>query len=122
MSQLNLFKFFKVTPSSSQVALSSPDGQLSCDVPSTAIAAVNKEVEKIVIEGSTTKKRNCYQKFILKQKALIGNYPLINGTSAVHPHYVGEFPGLKYTTVCDWKKAISAQQQKEHEAGTELHG
>ena len=44
---------------------------------------------------------------------------MINGTSAAHRHYVGE---LKYTTVCDWRKAISAQQQKEHESVTELHG
>ena len=47
---------------------------------------------------------------------------MINGTSATHRHYVGEFPGLKYTTICDWRKAISEQQQKEHEAVTELHG
>ena len=85
------------------------------------IAAANKEVEKIVIKGST-KKKGCHQKFTPKQKALIGNYALINGTSATHRHYVGEFPGLKYTTICDWRKAISEQQQKEHEAVTELHG
>ena len=60
MSQLNLFKFFKVTFSSPQLALPSPNGPLSREVPSTAIAAANKEVEKIVIEGSTTKKRGCY--------------------------------------------------------------
>ena len=42
--------------------------------------------------------------------------------SAAHRHYVGEFPGLKCTTVCDWRKVISAQQQKEHKAVTELHG
>ena len=41
--------------------------------------------------------------------------------SAVYHHYVGEFPGLKYTTVCYWSKAISAQQQKKHNAVTELH-
>jgi len=122
MSQLNLFKFFKVTYSSPQVVLPSPDGPLSHEVPSTAIAAANKEVEKVVVEGSTTKKRGCYQKFTPKQKALIGNYALINGTSAAHRHYVGKFPGLKYTTVCDWRKAISTQQQKEHESVTELHG
>jgi len=43
-----------------------PDDLLSHEVPSTAIAAANKEVEKIVIEGSTTKKRSCYQKFTPK--------------------------------------------------------
>ena len=43
--------------SSPKVALPPPDGPLSCEVPSTAITAVNKEVEKIVIKGSTTKKR-----------------------------------------------------------------
>ena len=47
---------------------------------------------------------------------------MINGTSAAHRQYVGEFPGLKYTTVCDWRKSISAQQQKEHKSVTELHG
>ena len=55
MSQLNLFKFFKVTSSSPQAALPSPDGPLPCDVLSTAIAAANKEGEKIVIKGSTKK-------------------------------------------------------------------
>ena len=33
-----------------------------------------------------------------------------------------EFPGLKYTTVCDWRKAISTQQKKQRESITELHG
>ena len=51
MGQLNLFKFFKVTSSSPQVALPSPDGPLSRKVPSTAIAATSKEFEKIVIKG-----------------------------------------------------------------------
>ena len=41
--------------------------------------------------------------------------------SAVYHHYVGEFPGLKCTTVCFWSKAISAQQQKKHNVVTELH-
>ena len=73
-------------------------------------------------EGSITKKRGCYQKFTPQQKAIIGNYALINGPSAAVCQYVGEFPGLRYTTVCDWRKEISIQQRREHETVTELHG
>ena len=29
---------------------------------------------------------------------------------------------LKYTTICEQRKAISNQQKKEHESVTELHG
>ena len=130
MSQLNLFKFFKVTSSSPQVVLPSPDGPpaLLREVPSTAISAANEEVEKAIVnqsEGSITKKRGCYQKFTPQQKAIIGNYALINGPSAAIRQYVREFPGLRYTrytTVCDWRKAISIQQRREHDTVTELHG
>jgi len=120
MSQLNLFKFFKVTSSSPQVVLPSPDGPLSREIPSTAISAANDEVKAVVHQS--TKKRGCYAKFTLQQKAIIGNYALINGPSAAICHYVREFPDLKYTTVCDWRKSISAQRWKERETVTELHG
>ena len=29
---------------------------------------------------------------------------------------------MKYTTVCEWRRAISSQQTKERESVTELHG
>ena len=37
MSQLNLFQFFKASSKSPQVALPSPNGPLSREIPSTAI-------------------------------------------------------------------------------------
>jgi len=86
MSQLNLFKFFKVTSSSPQVVLPSPDGPLSHEIPSTVISAVNDEVKAVVHQS--TKKRGCYTKFTPQQKAIIGNYALINGPSAAICHYV----------------------------------
>ena len=49
MSKLNLLEFFKVTSLSPQVALPSPDGPLSREVPSTAIAAANKESTRILV-------------------------------------------------------------------------
>jgi len=48
MSQLNLFKYFKVTLSSPQVVLLFPNGSLPNKIPSTAISATNKEVEEVM--------------------------------------------------------------------------
>ena len=123
MTQLNFFKYFRASSSSPQVALpSSPNGPLSREVPSTAISVANNEVEEVIASDSVTKKRGSYQKYTAKQKATIGNYALINGTSAALRCYAGEFPNLKYTTVCGWRKAISSQQKKEHESVIEPHG
>jgi len=75
-------------------------------VPSTAISEANKEVEEVMARDSVAKKRGSYQKYTPKQKATIGNYTLIYGTSAALRRYAGEFPDLKYTTVCEWSKVI----------------
>ena len=123
MTQLNLFRYFKVSSSSPQVVLPSPDGLLSHEVPSTAISEANKEVEEVMMGSRDSgKKRGSYQKYTPKQKATIGSYALINGTSATLRRYAVEFPDLKYTTVCEWRNAISSQQKKERESVTELHG
>ena len=123
MAQLPLFKYFK-SSSSKKVVLPCPNGPLSHEVPSTVISAANKEVEEVMATctDSVTKKRGAYLKFTPKQKATIGNYALLNGTSAALCHFIKEFPDLKYTTVCNWRKAVSTQQKKQHESVTELHG
>lgn len=36
--------------------------------------------------------------------------------------YAGEFSNLKYTTICEWRKAITSQHKKVRESVTELHG
>ena len=123
MTQLNLFRYFKASSSSPQIVLPHPDGPLSCEVPSTAISGANKEVEEVIMASrDSSKKRGSYQKYTPKQQATIGNYALINGTSATLRRYAVEFPDLKYTTVCEWRNAISSQQKKERESVTKLHG
>ena len=87
---LSLFKYFKPLSKSS---LPSPDGQLSRTVPSSSIAAANQEVLKLLplptvkdspaqSVSSGTQARGTYTKFTLKQKATVGNYAVLHGTSA----------------------------------------
>ena len=80
---------------------------------------MNKEIEKIVIEGSTTKKTGCYQKFICKQKLYNRELHIDQWHKC---RYVGEFSGLNTLQFVTGEKAISAHQQKEHKAVTELYG
>lgn len=122
MSQLNLFQFFKASSKSPQVALPSPNGPLSREIPSTAICEANKEVEK-TLKNEDTKKRGCYQRYDGKQKAAIGNYALVHGTSVALRHYLSQFPNLKYTTICEWKTAVAGELKKDpHQPVMELHG
>ena len=64
MTQLNLFKYFKASLSLPQVALSSPDGPLSREVPSIAISLANKEVEEVMASSDAhiTKKEEAHTK------------------------------------------------------------
>ena len=62
MIQLNLFKYFKASSSSPQVALPSPNGPLLREVPSTAISSANKEVEEVMVSSDA---------HIMKQKEAI---------------------------------------------------
>jgi len=65
-------------------------------------------------------KRGTYQKYTPKDKAMIGNYVVMHGTSAVLCHFNNKFPDLKYTTVCKWRKVIVAKTWKDHKVVTEL--
>ena len=56
MTQLNLFKYYRASSLSPQVALPSPDGPLSIEIPSTAISVANKEVEEVMASDSIYKK------------------------------------------------------------------
>ena len=66
------------------------------------------------------KRRGAYQKYALKDKATISNYAVIHGTSATLCHFKNKFPDLKYTTLCEWRKAIIVKTRKDHEVVTEL--
>ena len=54
MTQLNLFKYYKASLSSPQVALLSPD-----EVSLTAISAANNEVEEVMASSRITKNLVC---------------------------------------------------------------
>ena len=114
----SLYHYFR-----SDSPLPSPNGPLSREVPAGAISEANKEVTKVLknSEGQDgVKSRGTYQKYTPKDKATIGNYAVMHGTSAALRHFKTKFPDLKYTTVCEWRKAIVAKTRKDHEAVTEL--
>jgi len=116
----SLFHYFK-----RDSLLPSPTGPLSKEVPATAISAANKEVMDCLKQSSAedqkeVKKRGTYQKYSGKVKARIGNYAVLNGPSAAVRHFQSKFPNLKYTTVCEWKNAVTAEIHKSDEPVTTL--
>ena len=52
-----------------------------------------------------------------KDKARIGNYAVTHGTSAAIKHFHTEFPYLKWTTVNDYKIAMTAKMRQAHSSG-----
>lgn len=114
----SLFHYFK-----SNSLLPSPNRPLLREVPAIAISGANKEVTKVLKDSEDkdgVKRRGTYQKYSSKDKAMIGNYAVMHGTSAALHHFINKFPDLKYTTVCEWRKAIVAKTRKDHEVVTEL--
>ena len=79
-----------------------------------------------VLEGgedeSGVKIRGTYQKYSGKERARIGNYAVAHGSTAALNHFIAEIPSLKYTTICEWRKAIidTSGQDTEHKPITEL--
>ena len=95
-SKMSLLKYFtkqKTTP------LPDPSGALSREVPSSAIASANNEVQKIASSStsSESKKRGPYSKSFSPQvKAEIGAE---NGVTSTLRRYVSKYPDLKQSTV-----------------------
>ena len=105
---MTLYRYFKPTKPSSGSQLPEPDGQLSMTVPSTSIVAANQEVSKVLAteksaSGSEQRGIRTYAKYTPKQKATIGNYSILHGTSAALRYFKTKFPDLKWSTVNDWK-------------------
>ena len=113
--------------------LPSPHGSLSKMVPSSRIAAANKEVEKVLENGKPTA-RGSYGRYTPQTKASVGNYARLHGVQAAIRHFKKDFPKLKWSTVHDWKVAIVAKEEEERKAAameesagediriTKLHG
>ena len=111
----NLFKYFK-----REASLPSPSGPLSQKMPSSMIQAANDSVSSVVStagDGSDGKKRGPYVKLSSEDKARIANYAVTHGTSAAIRHFQTEFPYLKWTTVNDWKTAMTAKMKQAHSSG-----
>ena len=116
----SLYHYFE--PSTSNSPLPSPNGPLSREVPAITISKANKEITKVLKDSKGedgVKRREAYQKYTPKDKATIGNYAVIHGTSAALCHFKNKFPDLKYTTLCEWRKAIIVKTQKDNEVVTE---
>ena len=71
-----ILKYFKPIVKN---ALSSPEGPLSCDVPSSSIEVANKFVIPVVEseEGAIKQNRGSYEKYFPKEKATIANYAVL---------------------------------------------
>jgi len=61
-------------------------------------------------DESGDKRRGTYSR---TERTRIGNYAVAHGTSAALNHFITKFQGLKYTTICEWKKAIIEISKKD---------
>ena len=79
----NLYHYFK--RSTGNFPLPPPNRPLSKEVPAIAISEAKKDITKVLKyseDENGVKRRGTYQKYTLKNKAIIGNYAVIHGTSA----------------------------------------
>ncbi len=83
----------------------SPRGSLSKSIPTSAIAAANKEV-KAMLAGSTqpTSKRGKYHKYSPKDRAAIGKFAAENGVPAARRKYSPKFPYINESTARKFKE------------------
>ena len=80
----------------------------------------NDEVMKALEDDKGVKRRGPYQKYTDKEKAKIGKYALMHGATAALRHFKDRYSELKYTTICEWKKVIAAEEKKSQQPVTEL--
>jgi hypothetical protein len=100
---MSLFKYFQ--PSST---LPKPEGRLSTVVPSSSIAAANKEVKQVLDKADKPEgnlKRGAYEYFTPEEKAQIGKRAAEYGVTASLRYFSKAFTGrsLKESTVRTWK-------------------
>ena len=73
----------------SEPLMPNPNGPLSTRIPSSAIAAANKEVAEMAANVKTgqSSKRGSYHRYTPKQRAEIGKYASENGVQAARARY-----------------------------------
>ena len=119
---MSLYKFFKCE-SPLPTNLPSPNGPQSKWVPPSTIKAVNDSVSAVfsTATGNSTldgrKRGPCSKRLLGTDKATIADYTVSHGTAAAITHFSDfkdEFLNLKWSTVNDWKTAISDDMKKAH--------
>uniref|UniRef100_A0A1X7ULT7 Uncharacterized protein n=1 Tax=Amphimedon queenslandica TaxID=400682 RepID=A0A1X7ULT7_AMPQE len=91
-----------------------PRGSLSISVPSSAIAAANKEVLEMKVDKAKKRrsKRGHYFSYTAKQRAEIGKYASLNGTQAAKIKYSRELQITIESTVRKFKKLYKVELAK----------
>ena len=123
---MSLHHYFKPTTTSAvrdnDPTLSSPDGPLSRIILSSTIERVNKRVSEAIKQDSDTCKDKkhkqargtyMYEKYSATDKAKIANYAIQHSAAAAIRPFSKEHPGLKWSSVNDWK-AVAIKKIKEN--------
>ena len=100
---MDLFKYFK--REGKRDCLPDPHGPLNKQVRLSSIEEANKEVESCYKETSKEKKCSPYNFATPEQKAKVGKYAAVNGTTNAICHFSKEFPNLKESTIRGWRSA-----------------
>ena len=123
---LSLHSYFKKTIKTD--VLPSPNGPLKEVIPSSTIAALNKDLEKELSTTSTAEsgdKRGPYSKLTPGQKAMIGKRAAVYGVTASMRYFKNKYPDmeLKETSVRRFKNSYLCevkQKRKIDDEDTEI--
>ena len=94
---MDLFKYFK--REGKRDCLPDPHDPLNKQVPLSSIEEANKEVDSCYKETSKEKKCSPYNFVTPEQKAKVGKYVAVKGTTNAIRHFSKEFPNLKVPSV-----------------------
>ena len=111
-----ILKFFKPDTNSD---FPDPNGFLSTDIPSKAIAAANNELQVLRETYSTTRKRHgSYNTYTPKERADIARYTIQHGATAASRKFSKMLrKDLHESTVRGFKKMYQEELAKRREAG-----
>ena len=119
MKKIRFYKRLHTCSPKPSTMLHDPEGTLSKMIPSSTIEAVNKSLEKVIVNvgapesvgGMSTdevckvsangKKQAHYIHYSAKDKGTIGNYAIQHGTAAAIKHFKPQYSAPKWSTMND---------------------
>ena len=126
---MSLLKYFQLA----NPTLPKPNGPLSTSVPSSSIAAANREVKQLLDKAennertdspraTSTSKRGTYERFTAEEKAKIGRRATEHGVTASVRYFSKVFPGrsLKESSVRTWKTKYLQEIAAKRRAGVDV--